>query len=257
MSTTIVLLKRASLLAACLLALAPLAARAQSPERPWRAELELGGAAFFGNTSQITLTARSSAALADSVRELSLDGSVTYGEATDPAGDSFVNKRSWSLGLTYDRYPEERWSPFVLGRLESSFEQRIEVRANVGAGAKYTIASGEGRALDVSWALLGERSDPLGAAVASETLLRWSGRLRGRKSLAGERVTLQSETFWKPALDRMGDFTFTSANSIAFVLTDRVSLKASFFDRYDSGAEGRGARSNNDGQVVLTVLGAL
>lgn len=235
----------------------PAAAAGQDAPRPWRAEGELGGAAFFGNTSAMTLTARTALALADSVRELSADGGYTYGQATDRDGDAFVNKRSWAVGLTFDHHPLERWSPFAFGRLESSLEQRIDLRYNLGAGGKYTLVNNPTSMVDLSLAMLGERTVPAGDVAEPATLLRWSGRLRARRTIAGERLTLASETFWKPRVDEIDEFTLISSSSVAFVLTDRISLKLSFLDSYDSEAKARGARSNNDGQVVLSVLSKL
>ena len=231
-------------------------AQGQSPARPWRAAGELGGAAFFGNTSAVTLTARAAVALADSVRELSADGTYTYGQATDRDGDSFMNKRSWAVGLTFDHHPLERWSPFVFTRLESSLEQRIDLRSNLGLGGKYTLVNNETSAVDMSLALLGERTDPADQVAEPILLLRWSGRLRGRRMLVGGRLTLASETFWKPHVTELEEFTLTLSSSVAFVLTDRVSLRISFLDSYDSEARERGARSNNDGQVLVSVLSA-
>lgn len=252
-------LRRSARRSAFVVALAALAlpgpALAQSADT-WKAEAELGGAFFFGNTSAITLTTRTAASVADSTREIAVDGVFTYGEATDPEGISFVNKRSWAAGMTFDLHPFARVSPFALVRIESSFEQRIDQRYSLGAGAKLTVLNEEASELDVSLAMLGDRLQPRGTEVEADTRLRWSGRLRGRRELAGGRVTLSSVTFYRPLVEEMENFTLTSTNSAAFVLSDRISLKVSFVDNYDSQAEERGARSNNDGQVLITILSA-
>lgn len=234
-------------------AVAPLAG--QEDDR-WTVSGELGASLFFGNTEQATLTSRLSAEMADSVRELSADGRFSYGEATDAEGSDFVIKRSWEVGVAYDHHPFERWSPFVMGQLESSFEKRIEQRFNVGAGAKYTFDRTPRRRVDVSVALLAEQTNPSDelASAESELLARWSTRLRARRSLADERLTVSHETFYRPEFSALSDFTLTSTTSASFQLNEVVALKVTFVDAYDSEAVSRGARTNNDGQLFFSVL---
>ena len=50
-------------------------------------------------------------------------------------------------------------------------------------------------------------------------------------------------------------FTLTSRSSLAFQLSQRIGVQFSFVDSYDSEAEFRGARSNNDGQIFFGVVG--
>lgn len=223
---------------------------------PWTVSGELGASLFFGNTNQATLTSRLSGELADSARELSTDAGFTYGEATDADGADFVIKRSWEVGLTYDHRPFERWSPFVLGKLESSFEKRIEQRYNLGAGGKYTLDRTPERRLDLSVALLAERTNPSDErpAAGTETLARWSTRVRARRSWADDRLKLSHETFYRPELAAPSDFTLTTTTSVSFQLNDVVALKVTFVDNYDTEATGRGARTNNDGQLFFSVL---
>ena len=47
--------------------------------------------------------------------------------------------------------------------------------------------------------------------------------------------------------------TFTSRNSIAFQLNTRIVVQLAFVDAYDTEAEARGARSNNDGQIFFSL----
>lgn len=244
------------------LALVALAAGLAAPpvraqeDGPWTVSGELGASLFFGNTNQATLTSRLSGELADSARELSTDAGFTYGEATDEDGDDFVIKRSWEVGLTYDHHPLQRWSPFVLGKLESSFEKRIEQRYNLGGGAKFTFDRTPARRLDLSVALLAERTNPSDelATAEVETLARWSTRLRARRSWMDDRLKVTHETFYRPELTTPADFTLTTTSSASFQLNDVVALKVTFVDNYDTEATTRGARTNNDGQLFFSVL---
>lgn len=229
---------------------------AQDEDR-WTVSGELGASLFFGNTEQATLTSRVSAELADSVRELSADARFAYGEATGADEEPFVIKRSWQVGLSYDHHPFESWSPFVTGTLESSFEKRIEQRYNLGAGGKYTLDRTPSRRVDLSVALLAERTNPsdnMAGPADTELLARWSARLRARRSLAEDRLTLSHETFYGPEFSHFSDFTLTTTTSAAYQLNQVVALKLTFVDNYDSEAVGRGARTNNDGQLFFSVL---
>ena len=244
-----------TLLPVVLAAAAAAPARAQEEDR-WTVEGELGASLFFGNTEQATLTSRLGAAMADSARELDAAAAFTYGEASDADGDDFVIKRSWEVGMTYDHHPFETVSPFVMGKLESSFEKRIEQRYNLGAGAKYTFDRRPEQRVDVSLALLAERTNPSDdvPTAENELLARWSTRLRARRTLADERVTVSHETFYRPELAEVSDFTLSTTTSLSFQLNQVVALKVTFVDAYDSEARARGARTNNDGQLFFSVL---
>jgi hypothetical protein len=49
----------------------------------------------------------------------------------------------------------------------------------------------------------------------------------------------------------LADFTLTSRTSLAYKMTTSLALQASFLDNYDSEARDRGARSNNDGELLF------
>lgn len=237
----------------------PPAVSAQETDGPWTTEAELGGAYFFGNTSQTTITTRLGTERADSVREVSLDGRFAYGEARDDEGNDFVNKRSWKVSTSFDHHPFERWSPFATGELESSFERRIELRYTFGVGAKYTVTRSDRGRLDFSGALLGEETNPSDGANVSpdfddDLLARWSFRARARRSWDEGRLTFSSESSYRPEFSHWDDFTFTSTTSVGFRLNETLGLKLTFVDTYDSEAEARGARTNNDGQVLASLL---
>lgn len=233
-------------------------ARAQEEEgTAWEVQAELGAAVFFGNTSQTTFTTRVGAESADSVRELDLDGRFSYGQATDEEGVTSVNKRTWTLASSIDYGPYNRWSPFLFAELERSFERRIDLRYNLGAGGKYTLQRSDRGNVDLSAALLAERTHPadgLAEDFDDSLLARWSIRARARRSWEEGRLAFESENSWRPRFEEFGNFTFTSTSSVAFDLNETVSLKLTFVDSYDSEAQERGARTNNDGQLFLTLL---
>jgi hypothetical protein len=221
----------------------------------WDVKGELSASLFFGNTQQSVVTTHSSVSHADSSFELGADARFTYGEARDANGVSFVSQRSWFGALNGDFRPFDTWSPFVLATVEHSFEKRIDLRYSAGAGGKLTIIRRPHAKLSVSLALLGERSFFPDTVNDTPALVRWSARLKATREISG-RVVLTHVTFYRPEVSALGRFTVTSNSSAAYKLNKITSLTLSFLDNYDSEATSRGARSNNDGQLVVGVLAA-
>jgi hypothetical protein len=223
----------------------------------WDVKAEGNGSVFFGNTRQSTLGTRLSAGRSDSTMDVRTNGEFTYGEAEGGGLDGgerrmFVSKRSWRTALTADYRPFARVSPFVLGSIESSFEKRIDRRYNAGGGAKVVFVRNERTTSDFSLAVLAERSllpDTAGPRI-EETLARYSARFRLERKL-GERAVTAHETFYRPEVSTPERFTLTSRTSLAYKMTTTLALQASFLDNYDSEARDRGARSNNDGELLF------
>jgi hypothetical protein len=237
-----------AVLAPAVLAPAVLAAQ----EVGWDVKAEAAASAFFGNTRQSTLGTRLTAGRADSTVEVKTDGEFTYSETERDARRMVVSKRSWRTGLTADYRPFARVSPFVLATVESSLEKRIDRRYSGGAGARYSFARTERTASDLSLAVLAERSllpDTAGPRI-EQTLARYSARFRLDRQF-DERLSLAHLTFYRPEVSTPERFTFTSRTSLAYKVTTSLSLQLSFLDNYDSEARERGARSNNDGELLF------
>jgi len=237
-----------------LLSFPDLSASAQE-ESPWAAEGELGASVFFGNTEQATVATRAATERADSAYEFGSQISFTYGEATDNDGNSFVSKRSWSLESSLDWRPFERLSPFFFGGLESSLQRRIDLRYDLGIGGKLTLQRDDLGRVDFSVALLAERTTFRKEAERDpETRARWSGRFRVERDLGGGQVTFSTVNFYRPTFRDINDFVVESETSVSFRLTQLVTLQVSLLDVYDSRSDNRGARSNNDGQFLFSVI---
>ncbi len=253
------MLRTLALFTSIALIAAPVAAQESSDPDHWRVEGEVGASVFFGSTSQTAVNTRAALSTQELAQEFAVDGAFTYGEASTPEGERRVHKRSWKLGASLDALPEKRFSPFVFGRAEGSWEKRVDLRYNLGAGGKLSLVTSQQGRLDLSISVLAERTIPSDRApddVDDALDARWSTRLRGRRSLSDGRVTLQTETHYQPRFDKADDFTLTSTSSLGVRLNEVVSLKLTFVDNYDSGAVERGARTNNDGQLFFSVLSA-
>lgn len=218
-------------------------------------EAEVSASLFFGNTRQMLAATRAAAGKVDSAYEVRAEGRFDYGQATDDEDDIFVSRRSWLGSLSYDYRPFGMTSPFVLATVESSLERRIDLRYSAGAGAKRVLIRDDRTLADISLALLGERSHlpDRDAGRITTTLARWSTRARARHAFS-DRISLESITFYRPEVDAFDEFTLSSITSLGVQVSERITLRLSFTDNYDSEARQRGARSNNDGVLVVGVL---
>ncbi len=237
--------------------LMPLHLTAQEAE--WEVEGEVGGSVFFGNQSQTVLATSGLVERTDPLFESTSEAHFSYGRSMDDEGESFVNRRSWDATTDLTFRPELRWSPFVSGRIQSSLERRIALRYNTGAGMKLVLRRDDRTRVELSAAVLAERTFPRDDADAGDedTLARWSNRLRIRREAANGRIEFSSETSYRPAFAELGDFTLTSRNILSFELTDQVRLRLTFVDEYDAGAVERGAQTNNDGRIQVTIVAQL
>ncbi len=233
---------------------------AQQPGRSWRLDVELGASVFFGASEQAALLSRSKLEWKDPRWELTLGAAFDYGEAQNPADGRFVNKRAWSTTLSADYLPRGRFSPFVFASAEGSLQRQIDSRASGGAGGRYRFVDNERSRVDLSIAALAERTDPRSDDAVTgvvRSIGRWSARLRARHTLGSDRVRLDFVSFYKPKMDDTRDYTVEIAPSAQYALSSIIGLKVSLMDTYDSTARSRGARSNNDGQLLFSILASV
>ncbi|HSG48818.1 MAG TPA: DUF481 domain-containing protein [Longimicrobiales bacterium] len=226
-------------------------------EKPWKLEGEMGASLFFGASQQSAVLFRGGYSLESDRLELGLSAGFDYGEAEDEAGVSFVNKRSWVLGTELD-YEIRKWSPFVFVTGEGSLKRQIDLRVSGGAGARYTFIRNDDTRLDVSVAVLAERTDARaeeGEPDETDTLARWSNRLRFSRKFGGDRAEFGLISMYQPAFEDVADdYTVDVETFLAFALNGSVSFKVSLVDKYDALATTRGATSNNDGRLFFSVL---
>jgi hypothetical protein len=230
---------------------------AAAQERDWKAEGELGGNLFFGNRQQSQLSSRILVERADSLFESSSEFRFAYGEVTDRDGVRQVNRRNWSAAASLDFRPMERWRPFVSGRMESAFERRIALRYNAGAGMRMSWVRNRRNRVDLSASILAERTYAREDGRGTEDdvgLARWASTVRVRRSYFGDRLSVDSNNSYRPVFDSFGNFTLSTRNAFSYDLTQVVALRFTVITDYDSGAIERGAETNRDGQVQVTVV---
>ena len=185
----------------------------------------------------------------------------TYGEASSDDG-SFVNKRSWIANAGLDLMPLDTVTPFAFASYEESLEQRIGGRLQGGIGGKWAIVRVDSQAdaprvkrrLDLSLAALVERTEPRpidDAPVETTRIWRGSARFRHTREVAGEHITFNTVAWYRPELRDFGNYTAEFDSALGIEITETVSLRIRFVDRFDSEAMNRGASSNHDGQLSV------
>jgi hypothetical protein len=231
-------------------AAAPLAAQGLGRHLKAEANASLS----FGNVDQSTMLTRLGASSVDSLLELTTDGYFTYGE-TRVDGTPSVNKRSWGASLNANLRPFSQLTPFMLASVESSLEKRIVRRYSGGGGAKLTFVKNEGTSSDLSLALLAERTitAPSDTQRVEKVYARYSARYQLLRKV-DDRVTFSLLTFYRPEFSAVRRFTSSANVALTYKLAKALALKATFVDNYDSEARGRGARSNNDGDVLFGLI---
>ena len=253
---------RPSSLVRSLASLFPLAlllagARLDAQQLGWSSTVEASGSLLFGNARDRLVAGRVQVGRADSTLEIRTDGRLTYAEAGDADGGRRVTGRTSFASLALDYAPFNRYSPFWFGSAETSLQQRLAHRYATGLGTKLTFYRQKDNSASLSLALLAEHTRPLVDDDPADTT---SGQWRGRWSIRGrirqklnESVSFTQTTFYQPDVTRANRYTVSSASTLAAKLAKKVSLTVTLNDAYDSEARARGARKNNDGQLLFGI----
>lgn len=244
---SLLLQRAAPALLAPLLIASPLAAQTLGRHLTAEASANLS----FGNVDQRTTFSRLGASSVDSLLELSTDSYFTYGE-TRVGGVPSVNKRSWGASMNADLRPFARLTPFMQAGIEASLEKRIVRRYSGGGGVKLLFVKKERTSSDVSLAVLAERTitAPSDTQRVETVYARYSARYRLDRKV-DDKLGFTLLTFYRPEFRALHRYTASANVALTYKLAKALGLKASFVDNYDSEARGRGARSNNDGDVLF------
>ncbi|MCC6929971.1 MAG: DUF481 domain-containing protein [Gemmatimonadaceae bacterium] len=227
---------------------------AAQPPKPWSGSVEAAASLYQGNTDQRALFTKAELGRADST--VQLRGSLSFGYA-DAARDSLprdVTKRTWLGTLNLDYHPYEHLSPFMFVNYEASYEKRVLDRVGVGVGGKAVLFQSGATEANLSLAMLAERLRPTALSPDTETVsaARWSGRARFKHQFDA-RLKLLHTTFWQPRVSDLESYTVNSTSELSYAMRQSTSFTVSYLALYDSAARTRGARSNNDAQILFGV----
>ncbi|HET6679943.1 MAG TPA: DUF481 domain-containing protein [Gemmatimonadaceae bacterium] len=222
--------------------------------RRWTGNAEAALSFFSGNTNQRSLFAKTGVSRKDSVMEWKSDLSFSYADADRDSLPREVTRRTWLGSLAVDFHPYARFSPFMFGTWEASYEKRILDRVGLGIGGKIVIIRNDATLTDFSLAMLSERTRPSDRATdpSITSFARWSSRFRARHKF-DDRLSASHETMYQPRVTAVDSYTLKSTTGLAYQLRESTNLTISYMANYDSEAIARGARSNDDGQLLMGV----
>jgi hypothetical protein len=227
--------------------------RLEAQQPGWSGSAQGSGNALFGAAHTRLFASTLELGRADSTLQVRSGFQLSYGDDRTEENDRRVTARSMKGSLGLDLTPFARYSPFWFGSMESSLQQRVARRFDSGLGGKVTFVKTDATAVDVSLAVLVERTVPLAVdtlPVSPTTRARWSLRLRTRRHLTST-LSIHHVTFYQPAIERPGAYTVDTLTELEDRLWAGVSLTASLHDLVDSDARRRGATSNHDGQLLF------
>ena len=236
------------------LAIAMFAAAADAQQLGWSGSAQGSANALFGAAHTRLVATTFELGRADSTLQVRSTVVLAYGDDRSPDdGRRLVTARAPKLSLGFDYRPFSRYSPFWFGSVESSLQQRLAEREDVGIGGKLTFVRTPASELSLSAAFLLERSgvlpnDSIAGTVTSRR--RWSVRFRTSHGLTPT-LRFSHVTFYQPAIDHPGSYTIDTLTEVQDKLWGSVSATLTLHDRFDSEARSRGAESNHDGQLLF------
>jgi hypothetical protein len=224
----------------------------------WERTLELSGNYLYGNTEQAILSTRTSVVRNDSLVALRVDTRFLIGVTDRPDAGRVMDRRSWVVSGSVDFHQYAAQSQFLFGSIERSMELRINRRVSGGIGQKVSVRRDSVTKFDFSLGVLGEQSLLPQAAPAgqpplpalSNSLVRLSGRMRYQKNFTS-RVGVDHVTWYRPELAAFSRYLASSVSALSYSVGKRSNLRLSLQNDFDSLARSRGARSNQNGQVLV------
>jgi hypothetical protein len=223
-------------------------------ELGWSGAAQGSANALFGAAHTRLVATTFELGRADSALQVRSALVLTYGDDRAISdGHRIVTARAPSLSLGLDYRPFFRYSPFWFGTVESSLQQRLARRYDLGIGEKVTFIRTTAEELSLSLAFLFEHT----RAGAADSLVpvandrqRWSLRFRLRRGLT-RTLSASHVTFYQPTVDHPGSYTVDTVTELQDHLGSSISLTVTLRDRFDSDARLRGALSNHDGQMLF------
>lgn len=246
---------------AALLALAAALASplsAQAPAEVWERTLELSGNYLYGNNDQVIVSTRAGVVRNDSTVQLRLDGRFLIGVTDRESVGRVMDRRSWTISSSVDFRPYAAQSQFFFMSVERSLELRIRRRASGGIGHKVVIAQDSVTRFDVSLGVLGEQSllpqsvaaGQPPAPLLTTSLVRLSGRVRFKRRFTS-RAGMEHTTSYRPDLASFTRYLATSVSAFSYSMGRGANMQVSLQNDFDSLARSRGARSNQNGQILV------
>jgi hypothetical protein len=228
-----------------LLACSVVSATAQRKLQPWQGAVAAEAILQSGNVNTQLAVFRGDVSTVDSTFEVGFRGEFSYGEQ-----DEIKNQQTLLGTLTFDLWPDDVLSPFVLGSAEYNFQRQIDLRWQAGGGVKWLFWNDTTNEVSFSSALLFDAT-MYGPAAGLDDIRtgRASFRLKGKHILLNTYLIFNHLTFLQPSLSSGRDYRWNTLLTLDVPLSSVVALRTSFNNTFESiVAEGR---KKNDSKLLF------
>lgn len=197
----------------------------------WRTQLDLGLNSATGNTSLTTLlTGISFKRLETEEIELELSANYRYGKS-----DGDIVADLFQALFKLDIKPKDAWSPFLFSSAVRDPVRRVDLRANGGAGLKYTNWRTERGKSSFSLASIFNYEDletTETTVLEAEKAIRLSARIK-LNLYFGEGAEYEFIAFHQPIWNELSDYYLNVDTSVKVPLTGGLSLVVRYEFRHD------------------------
>lgn len=203
---------------------------AQKKIQPWQSTIAAEAIVQSGNVNTQIAVVRGDVSTVDSTFEVGFHGEFSYGEQ-----DEIKNQQTLLGTLSFDLWPDDVLSPFVLGTAEYNFQRQVDLRWQAGGGVKWLFWNDTTNEASFSSALLFDATmyDPA-AGLDDIRTGRASFRLKGRHILLNTYLIFTHLTFLQPSLSSIKDYRWNTLLTLDVPLSSLVSLRTSFNNTFES-----------------------
>lgn len=205
-------------------------ATAQKKIQPWQSTIAAEAIVQSGNVNTQIAVVRGDVSTVDSTFEVGFHGEFSYGEQ-----DEIKNQQTLLGTLSFDLWPDDVLSPFVLGTAEYNFQRQVDLRWQVGGGVKWLFWNDTTNEASFSSAVLFDAT-MYGPAAGLDDIRtgRASFRLKGRHILLNTYLIFTHLTFLQPSLSSIKDYRWNTLLTLDVPLSSLVALRTSFNNTFES-----------------------
>lgn len=207
-----------------------ISATAQRKIQPWQGSVAAEAILQSGNVNTQIAVLRGDVSTVDSTFEVGFHGEFSYGEQ-----DDIKNQQTMLGTVTFDLWPDDVLSPFVLGTAEYNFQRQIDLRWQAGGGVKWLFWNDTTNEVSLSSAVLFDAT-MYGPAAGLDDIRtgRASFRLKGKHILLNTYLIFTHVTFLQPSLSSAKDYRWNTLLTLDVPLSSVVSLRTSFNNTFES-----------------------
>ncbi len=146
-------------------------------------------------------------------------------------GSNLIDKSVGHLRYNYKFSDRVVGETFV--QIQHNAVSKIDLRSLYGAGMRFKLSTSKAYKYYLGSALMYEHEKSLGDVISVQNMFRWSNYF-STSLYPTKNFTFISTTYYQPALQAFSDYRILSQNTMAFLISTRLSFKTTFNIQYDS-----------------------